>query len=335
MTTASAPPDALSKRLFALALGAVGVVYGDIGTSPLYTMKETFGEHGGVPLTPDNVLGVLSLVFWSLVLIVSFKYAGFIMRADNKGEGGIMSLMSLAHRSVRSSARARWWIMVLGIFGASLFFGDSVITPAISVLSAVEGLKLVNPGFADYVVPISLLILVGLFVGTSATDPVISAPGRNFGVAMALLFVALPGICWMNRERISRHASLPSLAIGLGVAAVVFTLFAWPVQKSYFENRYQDFELTDGSGLTSPYRWAARITDSTIALAGTTAGFKQYGFFGPDLSNRVVYIGREAPAGGFDAIGNCEEFIRAVNAVHVLNQCHLMTVHFNQRIRIT
>ena len=107
----------LSKRLFTLALGAVGVVYGDIGTSPLYTMKETFGEHGGVPLTPDNVLGVLSLVFWSLVLIVSFRYAGFIMRADNKGEGGIMSLMSLAHPCAFQRA-ARWWIMVLGICSA-------------------------------------------------------------------------------------------------------------------------------------------------------------------------------------------------------------------------
>jgi len=160
------------------------------------------------------------------------------------------------------------------------------------------------------------VVLVGLFIGTSATDPVISAPGRNFGIAMALLFVALPGVCWLGRERISRHLSLPPLTVGLGLAAIIFTVFAWPIQKSYFENRYQDFELTDGSGLTSPYRWAERVTDSTIALAGTTAGFKQYGFFGPDLSNRVVYIGKNAPGGGFDAIGNCEEFVKAVNATN-------------------
>ena len=129
-----------NKNLYALALGAIGVVYGDIGTSPLYTLKEAFGPHG-VAVSHDNVLGVLSLIFWSLIVVVSVKYATFIMSADNKGEGGIMALTTLAHRGVRSSARARWIIMVLGLFGAALFFGDSVITPAISVLSAVEGLK--------------------------------------------------------------------------------------------------------------------------------------------------------------------------------------------------
>ncbi len=157
------------------------------------------------------------------------------------------------------------------------------------------------------------LILIGLFIGTSATDPVISAPGRNFGVAIALFFVALPFAFWLFRERLSGRLRLPPLAVGLGLALVVFTVFAWPIQKSYFENRYQDFELAEGSGLTGPYRWAERITDSKIALAGTTAGFKQYGFWGPDLSNQVVYIGRDAPHGGFDAIGTCREFARAVN----------------------
>lgn len=157
------------------------------------------------------------------------------------------------------------------------------------------------------------LILIGLFIGTSATDPVISAPGRNFGVAIALLFVALPFAFWLLRERLTGYLRLPPLAVGLGLALVVFTVFAWPIQKSYFENRYQDFELTEGSGLEGPYRWAGGVTDSKIALAGTTAGFKQYGFFGPDLSNQVVYIGRDAPHGGFDAIGTCREFARAVN----------------------
>src|SRR6476659_10092873 len=120
-----------SRRVFAgLALGALGVVYGDIGTSPLYTLQQTFGEHGVAP-THDNVLGVLSLVFWSLVLVVAVKYAGFIMRADNKGEGGIMALSALAQRTMRDNPRARWVIMILGLFGAALFFGDGVITPAI------------------------------------------------------------------------------------------------------------------------------------------------------------------------------------------------------------
>src|SRR5690349_2585565 len=142
------------KVLARLALGALGVVYGDIGTSPLYTMQQTFGVHGIAP-TPENVLGVLSLVFWSLVLIVAVKYAGFIMRADNKGEGGIMALSALAQRTVRDKPRVRWAIMILGLFGASLFFGDGVITPAISVLSAVEGLEVAVPTWGHYMVPLA------------------------------------------------------------------------------------------------------------------------------------------------------------------------------------
>ncbi|MGH8172966.1 MAG: potassium transporter Kup [Rhodanobacteraceae bacterium] len=149
-------------RFSALAVGAIGVVYGDIGTSPLYAIKQTFGPQGVAP-TEENVLGILSLMFWSLILVVSIKYAGFIMRADNKGEGGIMALTALAQRSVRSSQRARWWIVVLGVFGASLFFGDGVITPAISVLGAVEGLEVVAPGLSHWVVPLSALIVFVLF----------------------------------------------------------------------------------------------------------------------------------------------------------------------------
>ena len=152
----------LRARTRALVLGAIGVVYGDIGTSPLYTIKQTFGEHGAPPTT-TNVLGVLSLVFWSLILVVSVKYAGFIMRADNKGEGGIMALTALAQRSVRSSQRARWWIVVLGLFGAALFFGDGVITPAISVLGAVEGLEVLAPALHHWIVPLSAIIVVVLF----------------------------------------------------------------------------------------------------------------------------------------------------------------------------
>ncbi|MGN2249228.1 potassium transporter Kup [Frateuria edaphi] len=150
------------RRLAALALGAVGVVYGDIGTSPLYTIKEVFGPRG-VAATPPNVLGGLSLVFWSLVIVVSLKYLLFIMRADNKGEGGIMALMALAQRSVRQRPLAMSVVAVLGIFGAALFYGDGVITPAISVLSAVEGLEVAAPGLAHWIVPLTMLVIGTLF----------------------------------------------------------------------------------------------------------------------------------------------------------------------------
>ena len=174
-------------RFSTLTLGAIGVVYGDIGTSPLYAIKQTFGAQA-VPPTEDNVLGILSLMFWSLILVVSIKYAGFIMRADNKGEGGIMALTALAQRSVRSSQRARWWIIVLGLFGASLFFGDGVITPAISVLGAVEGLEVVAPRLSHFVVPLAAVIVLLLFAfqnrGTGRV-------GAVFAPVMSLWFVVL------------------------------------------------------------------------------------------------------------------------------------------------
>ena len=150
------------RRLAALALGAIGVVYGDIGTSPLYTVKEIFGPHG-VDASPPNVLGGLSLVFWSLIIVVSVKYLLFIMRADNKGEGGIMALMALAQRSVRQLPLLVPVVAVLGIFGAALFYGDGVITPAISVLSAIEGVEVAAPALAHWVVPLTLLVIVSLF----------------------------------------------------------------------------------------------------------------------------------------------------------------------------
>ncbi len=182
-------------------------------------------------------------------------------------------------------------------------------------------------GLAAVVVPLSSvfdrgwprlllsLLLVGLFIGTAATDPVVSAPGRNFGIALALLFVALPALAWFGRERLSGYLGVPPLAAACALALVVFALLAWPIQRSYFDHRYHDFERGESTGMTDPYRWAEGITDSKIALAGTTAGFKGYGFWGPDLSNEVVYVGKDAPHGGFEAIGSCEEFARAVNAI--------------------
>ena len=177
-------------RLAALALGAVGVVYGDIGTSPLYTLKEVFGPHG-VAATPANVLGALSLVFWSLIIVVSLKYLLFIMRADNKGEGGIMALMALAQRSVRDVPRLRLIIVMLGIFGAALFYGDGVITPAISVLSAVEGLEVAAPTLQRYVVPITVGVIVSLFwLQRHGTERI----GAVFGPVCVVWFLSIASL---------------------------------------------------------------------------------------------------------------------------------------------
>ena len=175
------------RRLTALALGAVGVVFGDIGTSPLYTMKETLGTHGMTP-TPAAVLGVLSLVFWSLIIVVSLKYVTFVMRADNRGEGGTMALMALAQRSMSKSARARWVLAGFGIFGAALFYGDGVITPAISVLGAVEGLQVAAPALDKYIVWIALVILLAMFsVQRHGTHKV----GKAFAPVMTVWFLVL------------------------------------------------------------------------------------------------------------------------------------------------
>ncbi|HEY3328307.1 MAG TPA: potassium transporter Kup [Novimethylophilus sp.] len=176
------------ERTAGLALAALGVVYGDIGTSPLYTIKEVFaGAHHPVPITPDNVLGILSLIFWSLIVVVSVKYVAFIMRADNKGEGGIMALMALVLRGAEGKRYAPW-LMLLGLFGAALFYGDGVITPAISVLSAVEGLEIATPALKPYVIPVTLLVLVALFFwqrkGTASV-------GALFGPVMILWFATL------------------------------------------------------------------------------------------------------------------------------------------------
>ena len=175
----------------ALTLAALGVVYGDIGTSPLYAVKETFGAGHGIPLVPENVLGGLSTIFWSLMIVVSLKYVTLIMRADNKGEGGIMALLALASSSVRQQARWRGAILLLGVFGASLFYGDAVLTPAISVLSAVEGLAVGTSAFQEYVLPISVGVLVGLFVGQRFGT---ARVGALFGPITVAWFLALAAV---------------------------------------------------------------------------------------------------------------------------------------------
>ncbi|MBT9528232.1 MAG: potassium transporter Kup [Rhizobacter sp.] len=174
------------EGLAALTLGAVGVVYGDIGTSPLYTMKEVFNPANGVPLDAPSLIGAVSVIFWALMMVVTLKYVILILRADNKGEGGIMALTALAAGSV--PAKWRTSLLLIGVFGAALFYGDSVITPAISVLSAVEGLEVVTPAFKPYVLPISLAVLVGLFAVQRHGTALV---GKFFGPVIVLWFVAL------------------------------------------------------------------------------------------------------------------------------------------------
>jgi KUP system potassium uptake protein len=158
----AAHPSRRGSPLYRLMLGAMGVVYGDIGTSPLYTVKQCFNALGGA--TPLAIYGVLSLITWALMLVVTLKYVCVIMRADNRGEGGILALTALALRSAASGTRFHWWILAAGLLGAALFYGDGVITPAISVLSAIEGLNVATPLFEPYVIPLTLAILLGLFL---------------------------------------------------------------------------------------------------------------------------------------------------------------------------
>ncbi len=174
--------------LFGLVVGAIGVVFGDIGTSPLYTIREAFSPHYGLVANHDTVLGVLSLVFWSLMLVVTLKYVTIIMRADNHGEGGIMALMALAQRSLPKGSKSAYMVGILGIFGASLFFGDGVITPAISVLSAVEGLEVVAPQLHHWVVPLAVIVLAGLFASQRFGTAKV---GRVFGPITGLWFLTL------------------------------------------------------------------------------------------------------------------------------------------------
>src|SRR4051794_7791242 len=171
-----------------LAIGAIGIVYGDIGTSPLYAFKESFGGTHHVALTHDNVLGVLSLMVWSLFLIVTVKYVAFMMRADNRGEGGIMALMALVRRTLQPQRRNTWVLVSLGMFGAALFYGDGMITPAISVLSAVEGLEVATPLLHPYIIPITLVVITGLFLFQQLGTHHVA---RLFGPVMVLWFTVL------------------------------------------------------------------------------------------------------------------------------------------------
>ncbi|WP_051513148.1 potassium transporter Kup [Skermanella stibiiresistens] len=250
------------QRLPKLTLAALGIVYGDIGTSPLYTLRECFSELHGVPLTNTTILGFLSLIFWALTLVVTIKYVVFIMRADNRGEGGILALMALALRSGSASTVPRRFVLALGMFGAALFYGDGMITPAISVLSAVEGLHIVTPLFSPYVVPLTIVILIGLFViqrrGTGGI-------GKLFGPVMCLWFgiLGVTGIGHIIQQPVVLWALNPTHAIG-------FLL---------------------------EFQWQAFLSLGAVVLAvtGGEALYADMGHFGP-LPIRLAWFGFVLPA---------------------------------------
>jgi KUP system potassium uptake protein len=240
----------------ALTLAALGVVFGDIGTSPLYAVKETFSPAHGLPFTPQTVLGGLSIIFWSLIIVVSLKYVVLVMRADNRGEGGTMALLALASNALKQRPRLRLVVVLLGLLGAALFLGETVLTPAISVVSAIEGLQIGTPRFERWVLPLSVLVLFGLFalqrLGTAKV-------GALFGPVCVLWFAALGAVgvwnIWLNPGVLAaldpRYAygfatshALASFTV-LGAVLLAFTgtesLYAdmghfgkWPIRIAWF-----------------------------------------------------------------------------------------------------
>ncbi len=226
MTTARNRPGAQKTpaEIAALTLGALGVVYGDIGTSPLYSLKQVF--HGGhVPATPENVIGVLSLIFWTLTVVVSVKYVLLVLRADNNGEGGLVAMLALAVSAVKDRPVLRSLLMTVGLFGTAVFYGDGVITPAISVLSAVEGLEIAAPALDAWVIPLTLVVLTALFsvqrLGTGGI-------GRAFGPVMTVWFVVLVaiGVPHIVANPAVLVALNPAYAIGFFVAQPLIAFIA-------------------------------------------------------------------------------------------------------------
>jgi KUP system potassium uptake protein len=220
--TASAAPasHSLHQPKALLVLGAIGVVFGDIGTSPLYALKEAFNPHYGIPLSQENVLGILSLMVWSLVWVITIKYLFVMMRADNNGEGGILALLALALREVRNKPTLKWTIISFGIFGAAMFYGDSMITPAITILSAMEGLQEYSPKLEPYVIPFALAVIAGLFIiqrhGTAKV-------GNFFGPIMVAWFMCLAVI---GTTHIFKN---PAVLQALLPAYGVHFMFSYPV----------------------------------------------------------------------------------------------------------
>lgn len=245
--------DHNKQAMAGLTLAALGVVYGDIGTSPLYTLRECFVSQN-LPTTPDNIFGILSLIFWSLIFVVSIKYVAFVLRADNRGEGGIMALMALARHYTTHAAR--WKIVMLGLFGAALFYGDAIITPAVSVLSAAEGMEVLSPGMEAYVLPMAVGVLVGLFLlqrhGTARV-------GLMFGPVMMIWFAIL-GILGLHQI--------------IQQPAVLQALNPWHAVTFLSQNGFHAF-LTLGSVV--------------LALTGAEALYADMGHFGKTPIRRAWF----------------------------------------------
>ena len=245
-----------------LVLGAIGVVFGDIGTSPLYAVKEVFHASHGIGPNEANVLGMLSLVFWALIVVVSLKYIVFIMRADNRGEGGIMALIALAQQASHKRPGLKWAFLSLGVFGAALFYGDGIITPAISVLSAVEGLKVAAPGMDRVIIPLALAILAGLFLiqrwGTGSV-------GKFFGPITLIWFLTL-GL--------------------LGIAEIVHDPHVlWAVNPAYAVAFFQNNQMAGFLALGSV----------VLAVTGAEALYADMGHFGKGAI-RIAWWGLVLPA---------------------------------------
>jgi KUP system potassium uptake protein len=241
-----AGPGPGQKQMAHMVIGAIGVVFGDIGTSPLYTLRQCFSGQHGLPLTPANILGILSVIFWALMIVVTLKYVTLIMRADNRGEGGIMALTALVSSGL-TNPKARWWLVGMGIFGAAMFYGDGMITPAISVLSAVEGLEVVAPALMPYIVPVTMVILVVLFsIQRHGTARV----GVFFGPVMCLWFLAL---AMLGTIHIARH---PTVLLALSPTYA--------------------FEFLSGNPLAAFLSLGAVV----LAVTGTEALYADMGHFG-------------------------------------------------------
>lgn len=206
-----------SSRIWALTLGALGVVFGDIGTSPLYALRECFSEHYQIPATSDNVLGILSLIIWSLLIVVSIKYMRFVLYADNKGEGGILALLALALPQGKTSGGRKRWLVYFGLFGAALLYGDGMLTPAVTVLSAIEGIKVATPIFNDYIVLFTIIILASIFYFQSLGTARI---GFVFGPIILVYFLMLAalGLPHILESTYVLHAFNPIYAYDLFMA---------------------------------------------------------------------------------------------------------------------
>src|SRR5438034_897192 len=254
-------PPAAKQSTATASLLALGIVYGDIGTSPLYAVKETFNPEHGIPLTTPNILGGLSTIFWILMVVVSLKYVTLVLRADTRGEGGIMALLALATASVKQHPQWTRPLLLLGVFGASLFYGDAVLTPAMSVLSAVEGLEVGTAVFKPYIVPLATGILIALFLiqkhGTGFV-------GLLFGPVCALWFASIGAVGVWN------IAGTPAIIASQATISGAFSMTRQAIQLGYLPR--MDIEHTSAKVISQIYIPAVNWT-LLVVVALAVIGF--------------------------------------------------------------